>query len=217
MPGHRAWKTKEPEAYDILNVMRDTKEKTTIVTCSRRGAAKVNELAKKVLFDDRRKQQIGEIPCDYEANDANYDDKGKLKKKVKLAPAEMAIYKGLRVYLTKNLNKKDDFVNGMQATVVDYDEASQCLEVITKTKKRLAVHLYTEDVEGHGRVTYFPVRLGYACTVQKVQGATLDHITLWLDVPGCRAAAYVALSRVEYDANYLIGGVVCPRHFVPAM
>ncbi len=215
--GHRAWKTKEPEAYDILNVMRDTKEKTTIVTCTRRGAAKVNELAKKVLFDDRRKQQIGEIPCDYKANDANYDDKGKLKKKVKLAPAEMAIYKGLRVYLTKNLNKKDDFVNGMQATVVDYDEASQCLEVITKTKKRLAVHLYTEDVEGHGRVTYFPVRLGYACTVQKVQGATLDHITLWLDVPGCRAAAYVALSRVEYDANYLIGGVVCPRHFVPAM
>ena len=37
----------------------------------------------------------------------------------------------------------------MQATVVDYDAASGCLEVITKTQKRLAVHLYTEDVEGH--------------------------------------------------------------------
>ena len=103
------------------------------------------------------------------------------------------------------------------ALSVCFDERSQCLEVMTKTRKRLAVHLITEDVEGHGRVTYFPVRLGYACTVQKVQGSTLDHITIWLDVPGCRAAAYVALSRVQYDSDYLIGGVVCPRHFVPAM
>ena len=119
--------------------------------------------------------------------------------------------------LVKNLNKKDDFVNGMQVKAVDFNESSQCLEVITKTKKRLAIHLYTEDVEGHGRVTYFPVRLGYASTIQKVQGSTLEHITLWLDVPGCKAAAYVALSRVEYDKNYLIGGVVAPRHFVAAM
>ena len=108
-------------------------------------------------------------------------------------------------------------MNGMQATVVDYDPASECLEVITKTKNRLAVGLYTEDVEGHGRVTYFPVRLGYACTVQKVQGSTLEHITLWLYAVGCRAAAYVALSRVEVDEHYLIGGIVCPRNFVPAM
>ena len=32
----------------------------------------------------------------------------------------------------------------------------------------------------------------------------LDHITMWLDVPGCRAAAYVALSRVQYDTDYLM-------------
>ena len=160
---------------------------------------------------------IGVIPADYETNSVNYDDKGKLKKKVKLIPAPLTLYKGLRLYLTKNMNKKEDFVNGMQATVVDFDERTKCLEVITKTRKRLAVHLVTEDVEGHGRVTHFPVRLGYACTVQKVQGSTLKHITIWLDVPGCRAAAYVALSRVQYDGDYLIGGVVCPRHFVPAM
>ena len=105
----------------------------------------------------------------------------------------------------------------MQTTVLAYDGHSQCLEVVPQTKKRLGIHLITDDVEGHGHVTYFPVRLRCACTVQQVQGSTLEHITLWLDAPGCRAAAYVALSRVEYDANYLIGGVVCPRHFVPAM
>ena len=215
--GHRAWKTKDPEAWDIQDLMRKTNMKTTVVTCTRRGAAKVNELARQVLFEDRHKPTIGTIPADYEANEVNYDEQGKLKKKTKLMPAPLKLYKGLRLYLTRNMNKQEDFVNGMQATVVDYDEATQCLEVITKTKKRLPVHLITDDVDGHGRVTYFPVRLGYACTVQKVQGATLEHVTLWLDCIGCRAAAYVALSRVEHDKDYLIGGVVCPRHFVPAM
>ena len=93
----------------------------------------------------------------------------------------------------------------------------QCLEVVTKTKERLAIHLYTEDVDGHGRVTYFPVRLGYACTVQKVQGAMLDRVALWLDAVGYRAAAHVALSRVEVDENYLVGGVDrSPRRFSSA-
>jgi ATP-dependent exoDNAse (exonuclease V) alpha subunit len=174
------------------------------------------DLAKKVLFEDRHKQSLGTLPLDYEANGDNYTDKGKLKSKIKLEPAYTEVYKGLRIYLTKNMSKKDDFVNGMSATVEEFDDDSKCLEVVTRTGKRLAVHPYTEDVEGYGRVTYFPVRLGYACTVQKIQGSTLPHITIWLDVPGCRAAAYVAMSRVQYDKEYLIAGTVCPRHFVPA-
>ena len=45
------------------------------------------------------------------------------------------------------------------------------------------------------RVTSYPFRLGYATTLHKVQGATLDHITLWLDIANVEAAAYVALYR----------------------
>ena len=66
-------------------------------------------------------------------------------------------------------------------------------------------------------MTRFPVRVGYAGTVQRIQGMTLDHVTLYLDRAGCRAAAYVALSRVAYDADYLIAGQVSPKHFRPAM
>ena len=53
---------------------------------------------------------------------------------------------------------------------------------------------------------HYPFRLGYASTLHKVQGATLEHITLWLDIPNMPAAAYVALSRVEYDANWRFVG-----------
>ena len=61
------------------------------------------------------------------------------------------------------------------------------------------------------------MRLGYASTIQRVQGMTLDHITIWLDRAGCRAAAYVAMSRVREDKDYLIAGRVYQRCFVPAM
>jgi ATP-dependent exoDNAse (exonuclease V) alpha subunit len=176
----------------------------------------VDRLASKVLFEDRQKKSLGSLPFDYEANQENFTQKGQLRKSGELEPAQTTIYQGLRVYLTKNMSKKDDFVNGMAGTVEAYDEQSKCLDVVTRTGKRLAVHLYTEQIPGQGEVSYFPVRLGYACTVQKVQGSTLPHITIWLDVPGCRAAAYVAMSRVKYDKDYLIAGPVCPRHFVPA-
>ena len=131
--------------------------------------------------------------------------------------AQTKLYKGICVFLTKNMNKEDDFVNGMGGEVDDYDASTMCLEIITDTRKRLAVHLHTEDVEGCGTVTSFPVRVGYASTIQKVQGATLDHITIWLDRAGCRAAGYVALSRIRMDTDYLIAGLVMPQHFVPAM
>jgi ATP-dependent exoDNAse (exonuclease V) alpha subunit len=214
--GHRAWKTSEPTAWDILQLLRDTDEKTTIVTCTRRASAIVNDLAKKVLLEDRRKISLGTVAFDYEANQSNYTDKGKLKMTGKLEPEPTSVYKGLRIFLTKNLSKRDDFVNGMAADVEDYDDDSKCLLVLTRTGKRLAVYPYTENVEGHGNVTYFPVRVGYACTVQKVQGSTLPHIIIWLDKAGCRAAAYVAMARVQHDKDYLIAGPVCPFHFVPA-
>ena len=39
----------------------------------------------------------------------------------------------------------------------------------------------------------------------------------WTIQEYCVTIAYVVLSRVEYDKNYLIGGRFCPCLFVPAM
>ena len=44
-----------------------------------------------------------------------------------------------------------------------------------------------------------------------------QHITLWLDIPNMPAAAYVALSRVEYDANWRFVGDPWVHHFTPAV
>jgi hypothetical protein len=44
----------------------------------------------------------------------------------------------------------------------------------------------------------------------------LKHVTLWLDVANFPAAAYVALSRVEYDAHWRYIGNPGVHHFTPA-
>ena len=212
--GRRAWKTAEPTAWDLLELLRQHPH-TTIVTCTRGASAFVNGLAAKVLFHDRHKNALGTIPMDYDANEANFQAQGKLREGA-LEPSRTEIFEGQRIFLTRNIDKANDFVNGMSAVIENFDPGSMCLHATTATGRPLAVHLCTEDIENHGRVTSFPVRLGYACTIPKVQGATLRHITIWLDRALCRAAAYVAMSRVERDEDYLVAGNVGPQHFIPA-
>ena len=136
----------------------------------------------------------------------------------------------MRVVLTHNEDKENDFVNGMGAKIEEFDEKSGCMEVLTDTSKRLSFGKRTAQVEvdtsgdnsddedgvRQWTVSAYPVRVGYACTVYKVQGLTLDHVTIWLDKAGAKAAGYVALSRVRSDNDYLIAGKVTPVHFTPA-
>ena len=166
-------------------------------------------MAVKVLYGSGYHRQLTELPGVYtdnpenyvhDPNDANY---GKLRTDRRPLEAPVPIYKGMRIYLTANKDKENDFVNGMEATVEDYTEG--CLTVHTRTGRRLPVYRTTENYELHrdGKedsvvsVSFLPIRQGYASTIDKVQGSTLGHITIWLDCIR-QAAGYVALSRVEY-------------------
>ena len=169
----------------------------------------VNNMAVKVLFGGGWHKQLTELPGVYTDNPENYvrdpneANYGKLRTDRRPLEAPVPIYKGMRIYLTANKDKENDFVNGMEATVEDYTEG--CLTVRTRTGRRLAVYRTTENYElqRDGKedsvvsVSFFPIRLGYASTIDKVQGSTLGHITIWLDCIR-QAAGYVALSRVEY-------------------
>ena len=115
--------------------------------------------------------------------------------------------------MTKNLDKQNGFVNGMGATITDLDVVCQKMIVRTDQGRSFSVYRWTDKNE---QKVFLPFRLGYASTLHKVQGATLKHITLWLDVPRMEAAGYVALSRVEYDRNWQFFGAMKPDHFVPA-
>ena len=88
--------------------------------------------------------------------------------------------------------------------------------MLTDSGKRLAIYPFTDVNVPRGHVVYYPIRVGYAGTIHKFQGAELSHITIWLDRKFSPAAGYVALSRVATDEDYLIGGEVTADHFLPA-
>lgn len=56
----------------------------------------------------------------------------------------MPIYKGLRLFLTANKDKENDFVNGMEVVVETYAAERHVLTVRTRTGVRLQVYMTTD-------------------------------------------------------------------------
>ena len=209
--GHKAWPGEEPTLSDLrLHLARFPN--TTMVTCTKKKAARLNELV--LQLKHPRKAPWTVLPGDVEVNPDNYEA-GKLREDRAPKPSEVPIYKGIQLYLTKNIRKKDDYVNGMLCHVEAWSATSGTLRVRTKTNKRLYITPWT-DVE-RSNVVYYPIRLGYASTVQKVLGDEVEHITAWLDTPNLPAVAYTALSRVEKSSAYSLAGKLTPAHFTPAV
>ena len=192
-----------PTLESIRAILEETPN-TLFLTISRWACCLVNDLAVNVLFDGVA--PLDTIPADPESNPSNFRGA----KMVESEPSRLRIFRGMRITLTKNENKRIGFVNGMGATVLGMDHGN--LIVRTEENVRLVVH----PIHDENLVLSFPVRPGYASTLHKVQGATLDHITVWLDTPNVPAAAYVAISRVQYDKDWRYVGKPFLHHFTPA-
>ena len=216
LKGHRAVMRHAPHsgpptAEDIAIIMQETPD-TTFVTISRRGSEYLNRLAVRSIFADS--PPLARIPCDPEDNFQNFH--GQLQ--IAAVPNYVVMYEGLRVRITRNEDKEHGFVNGMGAVVQRMRRSG--VQVLTDEGQVILVHPVTHDVAmpdgSFHRVTAFPLRLGYSTTLHKIQGATLPHVTIWMDVPYVRAALYVALSRVQRDREWRFIGSIDRRHCVPA-
>ena len=129
----------EPTNLDIEDLLKKTDNATTVITCTRRGAALVNELAVEVLFEQVNSTSLGDIAADWESNPDNYKDNSKLRQK-QPEPLPLRLYEGLRVRLTKNMDKGADYVNGMAAVVRSFDARKQAAIVETETGQTLCVY-----------------------------------------------------------------------------
>eukprot|EP00438_Fugacium_kawagutii_P025234 Skav236123 [mRNA] locus=scaffold900:1522:8592:- [translate_table: standard] len=194
---------KIPSSDDVEHILAETPS-TLFLTISRRACAYLNDLAVHVIFPDC--VPLAVVPADPESNVKNFY-KGHM---IAEEPLEIPVFAGAKVILTKNLNKAIGFVNGMAGTVVAMEKNN--VMVRTEQGRLLAIHPWTSE----SGVVHYPFRLGYASTLHKVQGATLKHVTIWLDVPNMPAAGYVALSRVERDSHWRFVGDPTVHHFTPA-
>eukprot|EP00973_Karenia_brevis_P064667 8983215-Karenia_brevis.AAC.1 len=153
---------------------------TVCLAVSRVGCQTVNDASLAALFT--KDDLLGYIDADVESDPQNYDAKGKLLPVPKLKPSCMPVYQNMMVFITRNVDKERDHVNGMQARVEDYKPRAKALYLITNTGRRV-VSCPRHDAE-LGNLVYHPVRPGYCSTIIKYQGAELDHMTLFLDKAG---------------------------------
>ena len=181
-----------------------------MMTCTRRGAATLNSLCLKALYPKRSPKAT--LPGDPDSNPLNYQSREMVSSK----PLEVPIFIGMKIYLTSNVSKENDFVNGMLCTVEAFDFKSRGLKVKTATGKTLMVYRWTNPYKPNS-ASYYPIRPGYASTILKFQGAGLPHVTIWLDCPKIPGAAYSALSRVSTRKDYLLAGWLRPEHFTPTV
>ena len=214
--GHKAWKGDKPTAKAVRALYKRLEKAgktTTVLAVSREAVQKFNELAVAAFFSDEH--YLGFVDGDVESNPDNYNQKTrKLLPEKYLRPMKLRLYRGMRVTITKNVNKEIGYNNGMQCIVEDYDPASGGVRLIPNCGGRITSYMWTD--KDLGDISYHPLRPGYCSTIIKFQGAELEHVTVWLDKPGIGAAAYTALSRVKCMTDYLIGGNVNPNHFTPA-
>ena len=198
-----------PRLEEIKQILKETPD-TQFVTCTRAGTHRLNTLAVEALFQEAELLDL--LDCEPESNPDNFW-RGE---QIAAAPYKMPLYEGMKVTITKNMDKEHSFVNGMGGVIIERRRSG--VLIVTDTKERLLVHPVTKYYalpEGQVKAVYFPLRPGYSTTLHKIQGATVPHLTVWLDIE-MEAAAYVALSRVQYDKHWRFIGFVTRQHCRPS-
>ena len=113
--------------------------------------------------------------------------------------AELVLAVGAQVMLLVNLDHEAGLVNGSRGVVTGFEPSGAPL-VKFKTGSEISISPSTwecEDLEGVSR-KQIPLKLAYAITIHKAQGATLDCALI--DIGNSTfeyGQAYVALSRVK--------------------
>lgn len=103
-----------------------------------------------------------------------------------------------QVMVTRNIDIENNLVNGTRAVVVDLHPTHVHIKCLDGTIHNIEFTTEDRDIKGKQQIRFMPLRLAYALTIHKAQGATLDCMEISLDekVFGY-GQAYTGLSRAR--------------------
>lgn len=142
------------------------------------------------------------------------------------APLELKLKIGARVLFTKN--NYPDWINGTLGTVISIRDDFIQVEIDGGTKvvvgREIWQHFKHSINEKTGKIereatasfTQFPLRLGWAVTIHKSQGLTLDSCTVDVGDDGAftHGQAYVALSRCKTIGALKLSKALTPKDII---
>ena len=121
--------------------------------------------------------------------------------------------KGVLLKLTRNQDKHRGFVNGALVACIEELGDGVIVARLVESGNMVLIH----PMEENG-VTFLPCCYGYATTIRRAQGASLDigcvYFEQWKHYAG-RGYAYVALSRFRSRAGCHLYGVLRQSDFLP--
>lgn len=105
---------------------------------------------------------------------------------------------GAQIMVTRNIDIENDIVNGTRGVVLSLDE--NVVHIKTISNDIVHITYIKEDLnkEGTENLKFLPLKLAYAITIHKSQGATLDCMEICLDNKVFNyGQAYTGLSRAK--------------------
>ncbi|CAE8643932.1 unnamed protein product, partial [Polarella glacialis] len=175
---------------DSKRLEETTGKKFTFLTVTNKGARKINHT--RCLMDFADTEQVVHWELYVQPSDPEYG-------------GQVVAIPGMRIRLTRNVDKERGFVNGAVAEI-EYVLRKNVFVAKTPTGVRILAHPASYDNSG----SFMPYTYGYAMTIRRSQGSTMEMVGLWFDhcFPADRGYAYVGSSRVRKAEDlYLVGKV----------
>lgn len=157
-----------------------------------------NQMQNDLLFEKNPELQFFGFELNKTIHKKVYSPDEKIKKSCN-APLTLELCVGSQVMLLYNMDLESKLVNGSRGVVVDFQDDDPIVRFLTG--ERRVIGRKTWEIEENNdlviTVTQIPLKLAYATTVHKSQGATIDYAEINMNGIFEYGQAYVALSRVK--------------------
>jgi len=186
------------ETYEKLLSLKDTEFgeiKPTKLYPHNYDVDKINQKEYKALIDSGAKKVTYEIKFDCLSK-----DKEKTKKWAKNIeiPDSIELCVGAQVVVLANVDQDKGIVNGTRGIITNLTPKTVTIKRVNGSIYEIKYFQCVSSENSEMKVSYIPIKLAYALTIHRSQGATLDAIEIDIgDKIFAAGQAYTALSRAK--------------------
>lgn len=200
------------KTFDILNELKDTTFNNIVPTKLYSLNKDVdiinfNEF-KKVYYSHTKKtfKNANIVQCySLSKSESKYDDSDIFRynptsndKFVNLEDYKIDLMKGLQVMVIRNIDFENGIVNGTIGKIIELSPEYVCILDTNNKKHNISYHKDINENKKGSYIEFMPIKLAYALSIHKSQGATLDAIEVDgstnIFAPG---QLYTAISRAK--------------------